>query len=64
MTELLAATGSLTPGLSTEEVVDVVYALSSPELYDLFVHQCNWRPERFEWWLVESLRQLALAPSR
>jgi hypothetical protein len=41
-----------------------VYALSSPELYDLLVHQCNWRPERFEWWLVESLCHLALAPSR
>jgi AcrR family transcriptional regulator len=64
VTELLAATGSLTPGLSTEEVVDVVYALSSPELYDLLVRQCNWRPERFEWWLVESLCHLAFAPSR
>jgi AcrR family transcriptional regulator len=62
VTELLAATGSVTAGLSTEEVVDVVYALTSPELYDLLVRQCDWRPERFEGWLVESIRHLWLHP--
>jgi AcrR family transcriptional regulator len=63
VTGLLAATGPTRPDLSPEEAVDVVYALTSPELYGLLVRQCDWRPERFEQWLVESLRHLAFAPS-
>ena len=64
VTELVAATGPTRSDLSSEEVVDVVYALTSPELYDLLVRQCGWRPERFERWLFESLLHLALGPSR
>lgn len=63
VTGLLATTGPTRRDLEAEEVVDVVYALTSPELYDLFVCQCHWRPERFERWLVDSLRGLAFASS-
>jgi TetR/AcrR family transcriptional regulator, regulator of autoinduction and epiphytic fitness len=62
VTELLAATGTRSD-LSTEEVVDVVYALSSPEVYDVLVRQCGWRPDRFERWLLTALRQLAFTAS-
>jgi AcrR family transcriptional regulator len=64
VTELLAATGPTRSDLDTEEVVDVVYALTSPELYDLLVRQCGWQPERYEEWMVESLVDLALGASR
>jgi hypothetical protein len=59
----LAATGPTRPDLSPQEAVDVVYALTSPELYDLLVRQSGWRPDRFQQWLVDSLRNLAFAPS-
>ena len=63
VTELLAATGATRSDLSTEEVVDVVYGLTSPELYDVLVRECGWRPERFQRWLLTALRQLAFAAS-
>jgi AcrR family transcriptional regulator len=63
VTELLAATGATRSDLSTDEVVDVVYGLTSPELYDVLVRECGWRPERFQRWLFTALRQLAFAAS-
>jgi hypothetical protein len=41
-------------------MVDVVYALTSPELYELFVRDCRWRRDRFERWLVDAILQLGL----
>jgi len=64
VTELITATGPTRPDLDTEEVVDVTYALTSPDLYDLLVRQCGWQPARFEQWLVESLLHLVLGPPR
>jgi AcrR family transcriptional regulator len=61
VTEVLAATGPTRSDLSREEIVDVVYALTSPELYDVLVRQCDWQPEQFERWLADSLRHLAFA---
>jgi len=63
VTALLAARGPTRGGLSDDEVVDVLYALTSPELYGLLVRQCGWRPERFERWLIESVVQLVLGRS-
>jgi AcrR family transcriptional regulator len=56
----LTAAGPTNPDLSPKELIDVTYALSSSELYDLLVRQCRWRPARFERWLNESLDQLTL----
>jgi TetR/AcrR family transcriptional regulator, regulator of autoinduction and epiphytic fitness len=64
VTELITATGPTRPDLDTKELVDVTYALTSPDLYDLLVRQCRWQPERFEQWLVESLLHLVLGPPR
>lgn len=56
---LLAELGPVPP---PREVADVVYALTSPELYDLFVRHSGWAPEQFEQWLMNALRALAFAP--
>jgi AcrR family transcriptional regulator len=59
--DVQAITGLLVgTGAGHVEVVDVMYALSSPELYELFVRDCGWPRDRFERWLVDAILQLAL----
>jgi AcrR family transcriptional regulator len=57
----LAGTGRLRPGLSLDEVADVIWATNSPEFYCLVVEDRSWTPERFERWLAESWCRLLLA---
>ena len=61
---MLAAGGGTRPDLDGDETVDVVYALCSPELFELLVRQCGWTTERFEQWLVVALTSLALPAAR
>lgn len=56
----LAATGRLRPGLSIEEVADVIWATNSVEFYLLLVHERGWAAERYERWLAESWQRLLL----
>jgi AcrR family transcriptional regulator len=39
--------GFVRPGLSVEEVGELFWTLSSPEMYDLLVNRRGWTPERF-----------------
>ncbi len=48
----------------SKEVVDVMYALTGSELYDVFVRDCGWSRDRFERWLVDAVVQLALGSRR
>ena len=43
--------------------LDVVYALSSPEVYERYVRQCGWTNERFRASLATALATLPFAPS-
>jgi len=45
-----------------EEIRDLLYVLSSPEVYQLFVVDRLWTPERYEEWLAESVRALVSPP--
>ena len=45
------------------DVIDVVYALSSPELFEVLVRQCGWTTEQFQDWLADALTTLVLGPS-
>jgi AcrR family transcriptional regulator len=47
--------GVLRPGLSTEEATDVLWTLTSYEVYRLLVVQHRWEPVRYERWLVQLL---------
>lgn len=49
------------PGLSAEEVRDVLWTFNSPELYDLLVLRRGWTAERYEAWLARSWSRLLLA---
>jgi AcrR family transcriptional regulator len=50
-----AEAGVLRPNLDEGEVADILWALTGPELYWLFVVDCGWPGSRFEKWLFETL---------
>ncbi len=52
--ERLYGEGSLRPDLAVEEVRDVLWTYSSPELFDLLVLRQGWDVERFGHWVGEA----------
>src|SRR5438067_10629536 len=53
--------GVLRSGLSFEEAKDVLWALTSYDLYRMLVVEQRWQPERYETWLAQLLVQHLLA---
>jgi len=53
--------GVLRSGLSFEEATDVLWALTSYDLYRMLVVEQGWEPERYETWLAQLLVQHLLA---
>jgi AcrR family transcriptional regulator len=53
----LAGRGSLREGLQVDDAVDLVHALTSPEVYRLLVVDRGWPPERYRRWLADTLVQ-------
>jgi AcrR family transcriptional regulator len=47
--------GILRHGLSLEEAMDALWALTSYELYRMLVVEQGWEPERYETWLAQLL---------
>jgi len=54
--------GALRPGLSPEEATDIVWALTSYDLYRMLVVEQCWEPARYETWLSQLLIQQMLEP--
>jgi AcrR family transcriptional regulator len=54
--------GVLRPGLSFEEATDVLWALTSYDVYCMLVVEQRWEPERYETWLAHLLIQQMLSP--
>ena len=52
----LAAAGQLRPGLTVEHAADVLWAYSSPELYDLLVLRSSWELPRYARFVEDGLR--------
>jgi len=46
-----------------DEIRDVLWVLCSPEVYQLFVAERLWTPERYEEWLAEAI-ELLVSPDR
>lgn len=42
--------------VSAEEAADLLYGLLSPVLYLQFVRERGWSPDRWERWVLETLR--------
>jgi AcrR family transcriptional regulator len=53
----------LRPDLSPEEAADVLWALTSYDLYRMLVVDQRWEPARYETWLAQLLIQHLLAPA-
>lgn len=47
--------GALRPDLTEREANDILWLYSSTDLYRLLVHDSNWKPQRYEQWLAETL---------
>jgi AcrR family transcriptional regulator len=57
---LLAARGSLRPGVSKHEARDVLWSLNSPELYELLVVKRRWSARRYGRWVAHALQAALL----
>ncbi len=53
--------GALRHDLEAEEATDVLWALTSYDLYRMLVVEQRWEPERYETWLAQLLTQHLLA---
>ena len=51
----LADRGHLKPGITLEDATDVMWAYSSPELYELLVVRCGWNLTRYGQFLADSM---------
>lgn len=49
--------GMLRPGLGERAAADILWGLTGPAVYDLFVTQSGWSAPRFERWLIDLLAQ-------
>lgn len=51
----VAARRPLKPGLSEAGATDLVWAMTSPELYRLLCESCGWNSDRYTSWLKDTL---------
>jgi AcrR family transcriptional regulator len=56
--------GVLRPGLEEGEAADVLWALTGPDVYGLFVVDCGWPGPGFEEWLFATLESRLFRPAR
>jgi AcrR family transcriptional regulator len=55
--------GGLRSDLSVAKAADVVWAINSPELYDLLATERGWSPSSYEGWLADTLCRLLIPSS-
>ncbi len=58
--EDLLATGDLRPGLTVDEVADVVWTMNSAEFHSLLVTERGWSSDQFRRWLADCWCRLLL----
>src|SRR6478752_6359492 len=51
----LEAAHGLPPQLDRERFIDIVWTVTSPEIYDRFVRRCGWTHRMYAAWLAEAL---------
>lgn len=56
----VAANGPLRKGLNRTRAAELIWAMTSPELYLLFNRDCDWTDEQYTQWLTETLVRLLL----
>jgi len=58
----LAAARHLRPGITVDQAADVLWAYSSPELYELLVTRRGWPPERYGQFIAQGMIAALLPP--
>jgi AcrR family transcriptional regulator len=58
----LHGAGHLRPGLTVQRATDLMFAASSPEMFELLVLRCGWDLERYSRQLEDTLRAGLLRP--
>lgn len=56
----LVSTGQLRPELELDDIADVVWVASSPDVHHLLVQDRAWSPDQYQAWLADSWRRLLL----
>lgn len=56
----ISANGPLRDGLSESQAAEIVWGMTSPELFHLWTIDGGWSTEKYEAWLVDSLTLLLL----
>jgi len=51
----LAAAGGIGEGVSLDEAADVMWTVTSTEIYDLLVRQCRWPVDRYGRFVSETI---------
>ncbi len=59
--EALASNGPLRSGLDSRSAAETIWALSSPELFQLLTEYRGWTPEQYAAWLAQLL-EIAILP--
>jgi len=59
----LASAGHLRPGITVDQAADIMWAYSSPELYELLVLRRRWTAERYGQFIAQALIN-TLLPAR
>jgi len=54
----LSARDALDPELEFSEAVDITYVALSPDVHRILTVECGWTNEKYEQWLLRSLRAL------
>jgi AcrR family transcriptional regulator len=54
--EGLVARGALRPEVTAEEAADILYAIGGTEVYRALVRERGWSPQRYEAWLIRTIR--------
>ncbi len=57
---VLVSKEALKPGLEIETATEILWSLSSPEVYRLLVRERGWTPQRYEDWLADTAITLLL----
>jgi len=56
----IAANGPLREGLDEKSVGEIIWGLTSPELFNLFTTELSWSEEKYSQWLADTLIRVLL----
>lgn len=62
--EGLAAANELRSGLDVQHARDLLWALTSRDLYRMLVRERGWTPQEYQDWLTKTVVEMLTAPSK